>query len=182
MSFRFKARCRWGLDITASSSRLVSENAGYGPGVRPGQESGTRSVRISIIILCITDMHLILLKISGWRWSRFCFSWNHAFKNQITTLQSQAKNRANPNRNEVQANLSLFLEAASGFYTQVSFVIVQNSLLSRLWLNQPQTSLMSCDQLLCQSDVLCCGRALWNRFYFFTNSIRCFLQIPFFFH
>lgn len=46
-------------------------------------------------------------------------SWNHAFKNQITTLQSQAKNRANPNRSEVQANLSLFLEAASGFYTQV---------------------------------------------------------------
>ncbi|MGH0142874.1 UNVERIFIED_CONTAM: hypothetical protein FKN15_026729, partial [Acipenser sinensis] len=44
--------------------------------------------------------------------------WNHAFKNQITTLQSQAKNRANPNRSEVQANLSLFLEAASGFYTQ----------------------------------------------------------------
>lgn len=47
--------------------------------------------------------------------------WNHAFKNQITTLQSQAKNRANPNRSEVQANLSLFLEAASGFYTQVRF-------------------------------------------------------------
>ncbi|KAM8849941.1 nonsense-mediated mRNA decay factor SMG7 isoform 2-T2 [Spinachia spinachia] len=45
--------------------------------------------------------------------------WNHAFKNQITTLQSQAKNRANPNRSEVQANLSLFLEAASGFYTQL---------------------------------------------------------------
>ncbi|XP_072130074.1 nonsense-mediated mRNA decay factor SMG7 isoform X3 [Mobula birostris] len=46
-------------------------------------------------------------------------SWNHAFKNQITTLQGQAKNRANPNRSEVQANLSLFLEAASGFYTQL---------------------------------------------------------------
>ncbi|KAK1164007.1 protein SMG7-like [Acipenser oxyrinchus oxyrinchus] len=46
--------------------------------------------------------------------------WNHAFKNQITTLQSQAKNRANPNRSEVQANLSLFLEAASGFYTQTN--------------------------------------------------------------
>ncbi|XP_020025181.1 nonsense-mediated mRNA decay factor SMG7 isoform X7 [Castor canadensis] len=45
--------------------------------------------------------------------------WNHAFKNQITTLQGQAKNRANPNRSEVQANLSLFLEAASGFYTQL---------------------------------------------------------------
>lgn len=54
--------------------------------------------------------------------AKFIFSsWNHAFKNQITTLQSQAKNRANPNRSEVQANLSLFLEAASGFYTQVSF-------------------------------------------------------------
>ncbi|OBS60518.1 hypothetical protein A6R68_08359 [Neotoma lepida] len=49
----------------------------------------------------------------------FVFSWNHAFKNQITTLQGQAKNRANPNRSEVQANLSLFLEAASGFYTQL---------------------------------------------------------------
>lgn len=48
------------------------------------------------------------------------FRWNHAFKNQITTLQGQAKNRSNPNRSEVQANLSLFLEAASGFYTQVS--------------------------------------------------------------
>ncbi|XP_077134512.1 nonsense-mediated mRNA decay factor SMG7 isoform X2 [Ranitomeya variabilis] len=45
--------------------------------------------------------------------------WNHAFKNQITTLQGQAKNRTNPNRSEVQANLSLFLEAASGFYTQL---------------------------------------------------------------
>ncbi|KAJ7332335.1 hypothetical protein JRQ81_014515, partial [Phrynocephalus forsythii] len=45
--------------------------------------------------------------------------WNHAFKNQITTLQGQAKNRSNPNRSEVQANLSLFLEAASGFYTQL---------------------------------------------------------------
>ncbi|KAJ6657367.1 hypothetical protein lerEdw1_002534, partial [Lerista edwardsae] len=46
--------------------------------------------------------------------------WNHAFKNQITTLQGQAKNRSNPNRSEVQANLSLFLEAASGFYTQLA--------------------------------------------------------------
>lgn len=57
----------------------------------------------------------------------FVFSWNHAFKNQITTLQGQAKNRANPNRSEVQANLSLFLEAASGFYTQVSFALCMNS-------------------------------------------------------
>lgn len=63
------------------------------------------------------------------------FSWNHAFKNQITTLQSQAKNRANPNRSEVQANLSLFLEAASGFYTQVSGVIVLFSIrLSKVWI------------------------------------------------
>uniref|UniRef100_UPI00358EAEF9 nonsense-mediated mRNA decay factor SMG7 isoform X2 n=1 Tax=Myxine glutinosa TaxID=7769 RepID=UPI00358EAEF9 len=45
--------------------------------------------------------------------------WNFAFKNQITSLQSQAKNRANPNRAEVQANLALFLEASSGFYTQL---------------------------------------------------------------
>uniref|UniRef100_A0A3Q3EI06 SMG7 nonsense mediated mRNA decay factor n=1 Tax=Labrus bergylta TaxID=56723 RepID=A0A3Q3EI06_9LABR len=37
----------------------------------------------------------------------------------ITTLQSQAKNRANPNRSEVQANLSLFLEAAA-LNTQVT--------------------------------------------------------------
>lgn len=182
MSCRFKTWCCGGLDITAGSSRLVPENAGYGPGVRPGQESGTRSVRIPIIILCITDMHLILLKIYGWRWSRFCFSWNHAFKNQITTLQSQAKNRANPNRSEVQANLSLFLEAASGFYTQVSFAIAQSSLLSRLWLNQPQTSLMCRDQLLCLSAVLCWGRALWNLWYFFPNSILFFPQITWFFH
>lgn len=68
-----------------------------------------------------------VLKISVWpsfcSSNTFVFSWNHAFKNQITTLQSQAKNRANPNRSEVQANLSLFLEAASGFYTQVSKVL-----------------------------------------------------------
>lgn len=62
----------------------------------------------------------------GWRFPVKAYvlsvcRWNHAFKNQITTLQSQAKNRANPNRSEVQANLSLFLEAASGFYTQVGF-------------------------------------------------------------
>ncbi|CAB1317555.1 unnamed protein product [Coregonus sp. 'balchen'] len=31
--------------------------------------------------------------------------WNHAFKNQITTLQSQAKNRANPNRSELLQEL-----------------------------------------------------------------------------
>ncbi|XP_061436132.1 nonsense-mediated mRNA decay factor SMG7 isoform X2 [Lethenteron reissneri] len=45
--------------------------------------------------------------------------WNYAFKNQISSLQGQAKNRANPNRGEVQTNLGLFLEAASGFYTQL---------------------------------------------------------------
>ncbi|PVD22532.1 hypothetical protein C0Q70_18346 [Pomacea canaliculata] len=44
--------------------------------------------------------------------------WNHAFKNQITTLQTQAKDKHNPKKSEVQANLNLFLETASGFYLQ----------------------------------------------------------------
>ncbi|GAB1607750.1 protein SMG7 isoform X1 [Argonauta hians] len=47
--------------------------------------------------------------------------WNHAFKNQINTLQTQAKNNQvrNPKRLEVQASLNLFLETASGFYLQL---------------------------------------------------------------
>ncbi|KAL8567088.1 hypothetical protein ACOMHN_027515 [Nucella lapillus] len=44
--------------------------------------------------------------------------WNHAFKNQITALQIQAKEKQNPKKAEVQANLNLFLETASGFYMQ----------------------------------------------------------------
>nr|KAG5712117.1 hypothetical protein BaRGS_020843 [Batillaria attramentaria] len=44
--------------------------------------------------------------------------WNHAFKNQITALQTQAKDKSNPKKTEVQANLNLFLETASGFYLQ----------------------------------------------------------------
>ncbi|KAK0065646.1 protein SMG7 [Biomphalaria pfeifferi] len=44
--------------------------------------------------------------------------WNHAFKNQINTLQSQAKDRQNPKKVEAQASLNLFLETASGFYLQ----------------------------------------------------------------
>ncbi|KAK7094739.1 nonsense-mediated mRNA decay factor SMG7-like isoform X2 [Littorina saxatilis] len=44
--------------------------------------------------------------------------WNHAFKNQITLLQAQAKDKHNPKKAEVQANLNLFLETASGFYLQ----------------------------------------------------------------
>ncbi|BFZ20344.1 hypothetical protein BsWGS_23385 [Bradybaena similaris] len=44
--------------------------------------------------------------------------WNHAFKNQINTLQTQAKDRQNPKKAEAQASLNLFLETASGFYLQ----------------------------------------------------------------
>ncbi|KAH9496597.1 Protein smg7, partial [Bulinus truncatus] len=44
--------------------------------------------------------------------------WNHAFKNQINTLQTQAKDRQNPKKVEAQASLNLFLETASGFYLQ----------------------------------------------------------------
>ncbi|GFN73867.1 protein smg7-like [Plakobranchus ocellatus] len=44
--------------------------------------------------------------------------WNHAFKNQINTLQAQAKDRQNPKKSEAQASLNLFLETASGFYLQ----------------------------------------------------------------
>jgi len=42
--------------------------------------------------------------------------WNHGFKNYIATLQNLAKDKKNPKRNESQAMLSWFLEAASGFY------------------------------------------------------------------
>ncbi|CAE1298903.1 SMG7 [Acanthosepion pharaonis] len=47
--------------------------------------------------------------------------WNHAFKNQINILQTQAKDNQvrNPKRLEVQASLNLFLETASGFYLQL---------------------------------------------------------------
>ncbi|XP_053380240.1 nonsense-mediated mRNA decay factor SMG7-like [Mercenaria mercenaria] len=44
--------------------------------------------------------------------------WNHAFKNQINNLQSQAKDKQNVKRAEIQATLNLFLETASGFYLQ----------------------------------------------------------------
>ncbi|XP_052789309.1 nonsense-mediated mRNA decay factor SMG7-like [Mya arenaria] len=44
--------------------------------------------------------------------------WNYAFKNQINSLQSQAKDKQNVKRAEVQATLNLFLETASGFYLQ----------------------------------------------------------------
>lgn len=44
--------------------------------------------------------------------------WNHAFKNQITNLQTQAKDKQNMKRAEIQASLNLFLETASGFYLQ----------------------------------------------------------------
>ncbi|GFR75088.1 protein SMG7-like [Elysia marginata] len=44
--------------------------------------------------------------------------WNHAFKNQISALQSQTKDRQNPKKSEAQASLNLFLETASGFYLQ----------------------------------------------------------------
>ncbi|KAL3871786.1 hypothetical protein ACJMK2_039762 [Sinanodonta woodiana] len=44
--------------------------------------------------------------------------WNHAFKNQINNLQTQAKDKQNPKKAEVQATLNLFLETASGVYLQ----------------------------------------------------------------
>ncbi|CAD5115406.1 DgyrCDS4383 [Dimorphilus gyrociliatus] len=45
--------------------------------------------------------------------------WTHAFKNHINDLQAKTKNKSNPKRIEMQATLNLFLEAASGFYTQL---------------------------------------------------------------
>ncbi|XP_012945114.1 ankyrin repeat and KH domain-containing protein mask [Aplysia californica] len=44
--------------------------------------------------------------------------WNHAFKNQISILQTQSKDRQNPKKIEAHASLLLFLETASGFYLQ----------------------------------------------------------------
>lgn len=44
--------------------------------------------------------------------------WNHAFKNQISALQTQTKDRQNPKKSDAQASLNLFLETASGFYLQ----------------------------------------------------------------
>lgn len=93
--------------------------------------SGKQKWRANLVCNCGLFLQHVLFSSLGYRCTRssgevetsgvlFFPSWNHAFKNQITTLQSQAKNRANPNRSEVQANLSLFLEAASGFYTQAS--------------------------------------------------------------
>ncbi|XP_002733071.2 uncharacterized protein LOC100374765 [Saccoglossus kowalevskii] len=45
--------------------------------------------------------------------------WNYAFKNQINSLQIKVKDKSNPKRHEVQSSLTLFLEAASGFYLQL---------------------------------------------------------------
>ncbi|XP_035685493.1 protein SMG7-like [Branchiostoma floridae] len=45
--------------------------------------------------------------------------WNHAFKNQITAMQMQTKDKTNPNRRDIQASLAVFLEGASGFYLQL---------------------------------------------------------------
>ncbi|TRZ04236.1 hypothetical protein DNTS_029924 [Danionella cerebrum] len=74
--------------------------------------------------------------------------WNHAFKNQITTLQSQAKNRTNPNRSEVQANLSLFLEAASGFYTQLGIISNKQTSTSAIVKPQPSSCSYICQHCL----------------------------------
>ena len=47
--------------------------------------------------------------------------WNFAFKAQITALQQQTRSRSSSTkRAEVQADLNLFLEAALGFYMQVT--------------------------------------------------------------
>ncbi|XP_078686149.1 uncharacterized protein LOC144918910 isoform X1 [Branchiostoma floridae x Branchiostoma belcheri] len=45
--------------------------------------------------------------------------WNHAFKNQITAMQMQTKDKTNPSRRDIQASLAVFLEGASGFYLQL---------------------------------------------------------------
>ncbi|XP_074654858.1 uncharacterized protein LOC141908640 isoform X2 [Tubulanus polymorphus] len=45
--------------------------------------------------------------------------WNHVFKNQINAMQSQAKDRQNVKKSEIQASLNLFLETSSGFYVQL---------------------------------------------------------------
>ncbi|XP_064649386.1 nonsense-mediated mRNA decay factor SMG7-like [Lineus longissimus] len=45
--------------------------------------------------------------------------WNHVFKNQINAMQTQAKDRQNAKRAEIQASLNLFLETSSGFYVQL---------------------------------------------------------------
>ncbi|KAK3087503.1 hypothetical protein FSP39_006727 [Pinctada imbricata] len=45
--------------------------------------------------------------------------WNYAFKNNITGLQTQTKDKLNTKRGETQATLNLFLETASGFYLQL---------------------------------------------------------------
>lgn len=42
--------------------------------------------------------------------------WSHGFKKYIATLQSLAKDKKNPKRNESQALLASCLDAASGFY------------------------------------------------------------------
>lgn len=54
---RFKARSGGGLDITTGSSGLIPEDVGYRPGVRPGQESGTGSVRMLIIHIDSHTLH-----------------------------------------------------------------------------------------------------------------------------
>jgi len=45
--------------------------------------------------------------------------WNYVFKNQINYFQKQIKDKKNSRRNEAQASLFFFLEAARGFYTQL---------------------------------------------------------------
>lgn len=45
--------------------------------------------------------------------------WNSAFKSQVDFLRQQAKERKGSKKGEVQAILTLFLEAASGFYIQL---------------------------------------------------------------
>jgi hypothetical protein len=92
--------------------------------------SGTHTVVFRLFInqplwlarTCLRGLHLPLIIVSICLWKvvslNFC-RWNHAFKNQINTLQSQTKDRQNPKRPEIQSSLDLFLETASGFYIQV---------------------------------------------------------------
>ncbi|XP_075244769.1 uncharacterized protein LOC142339031 [Convolutriloba macropyga] len=42
--------------------------------------------------------------------------WNHCFRQFISAKQQKSKDRKNPKRSELQANLTSFLESANGFY------------------------------------------------------------------
>ncbi|KAG7273396.1 hypothetical protein CRUP_037458 [Coryphaenoides rupestris] len=110
---RLQAGSRGGVDVQASPPGCVPEDAADSKLGAAEVWTSRQALQDVYQKMLVTDLEYALDKKVEQD------LWNHAFKNQITTLQSQAKNRANPNRSEVQANLALFLEAASGFYTQL---------------------------------------------------------------